>query len=67
MRRVSSNRLPIESVGHVKPVSVAREVGMVDGMTFDLTEEYRKQLLERARFLRLKFEGKLRNAKEKKI
>lgn len=65
MARVGDSRLPIKRVPAIVLVAEVRNaVGVIGGLTHVLKTEFRKQVVERIRFLKVKLAGKLRNQKQ---
>ncbi len=64
MQRTGDERYPIKRVPAAVVVTEIRGViGLTGGLMHILQDEYRKQVQERIRFLKLKLAGKLRNQK----
>lgn len=65
MQRTGDARLPIKRVPAAILVAEIRgAVGVIGGISSLLKTEYRKQVVERIRFLKVKLAGKLRNQKQ---
>ena len=65
MERVGEDRKPLKTVPAIRVVDEVRDIaGMVGDISGLLRDEFRKQVRERIRFLKVKLAGKLRNQKQ---
>lgn len=65
MERTGETRKPLRTVPAIRVVDEVRGIaGMVSSIGDTLGDEFRKQVVERIRFLKVKLAGKLRNQKQ---